>query len=171
MASLGAILHARRTLRVLLLVALLFGIAHADDVRVERGYKNGRPLRIRVVTIGWADVELGTAKAFRKMEAAAAKDGVSLHIRSGFRSHERQHMLYEAWRAGWGNKAARPGYSNHQSGRALDISMDDGVAAWMSAHAKRFGFRQTVRGEPWHWEYTAVKARKLRARAPSARRR
>ena len=149
------------------LLVCLFGIAHAEPVRVERGYKNGRPMRIRVVTIGWADVEISTARAFRKMEAAAAKDGVDLSIRSGFRSHERQHMLYRAWREGWGNKAARPGFSNHQSGRALDIDMDGAVAAWMSRNAKKFGFRQTVRGEPWHWEFTP----RTTARSSSKRRR
>jgi LAS superfamily LD-carboxypeptidase LdcB len=157
-------------LRVILVLLCLVGVARAE-VRVERGYKNGRPTRIRVVTIGWTEVEIQTARAFRKMEAAAEKDGVTLYIRSGFRSNQRQRELYRAWREGWGNKAARPGYSNHQSGCALDISMDEDVAEWMSVHAKKFGFRQTVRGEPWHWEYKPVRGKTLRARATSARRR
>ena len=155
-------------MRVIVFVLVcLFGVAHAESVRVERGYKNGKPMRIRVVQIGWADVEIATARAFRKMAAAAAKDGVSLFIRSGFRSHERQHWLYRAWREGWGNKAARPGFSNHQSGRARDIDMDGGVAGWLARHAKRFGFRQTVRGEPWHWEFRP----RVTARSSSRRRR
>lgn len=154
---------------LLVLACLLAGPAYADDVRVERGYRNGKPIRIRVVPIGWADVELATARAFRKMEAAAARDGVSLFIRSGFRSHERQHWLYRAWKEGWGHKAARPGYSNHQSGRALDLDLDDDgtVLAWLRAKARRYGFHETVRGEPWHWEYKP----RVRARASSRRRR
>lgn len=152
------------------MIALLLclGIAHADT-RVERGFKNGRPVRIRVTQIGWADVEIATAKAFRRMAAHARRDGVALAIRSGFRSHARQQELYRAYRQGWGNKAARPGFSNHESGRALDIDMDGGVRAWMAKHAKRYGFKQAVRGEPWHWEYTPVK--KSIARASSTRRR
>lgn len=153
---------------IVLLVCLLAGVAHADDVRVERGYKKGKPLRIRVITIGWADVEISTARAYRKMEAAAAKDGIELSIRSGFRSHDRQHWLYQAWREGYGNKAARPGFSNHQSGRALDLHVDRDTLAWLSRYAKRYGFKQTVRGEPWHWEFTPPR---VTARGSSRRRR
>ena len=154
---------------IAILLVCLFGVAHADDVRVERGYNKGRPVRIKVVTIGWADVEVATARAFRKMAAAAEKAGIELTIRSGFRSHERQEWLYRAWREGYGNKAARPGYSNHQSGRALDLHVDSATLAWMAVHAKKFGFRQTVRGEPWHWEFT--QPRRVTARGSSTRRR
>ena len=63
-------------------------------------------------------------------------------------------MFYQAWREGWGNRAARPGHSNHQSGRALDIAVSSpGALAWLSHNGSRFGFKRTVRGEPWHWEY------------------
>lgn len=160
--------HAGRTLRLLVLaVLLLSGIAHGES-RIERGYRNGRPFRIRVTSVGWADVEVQTAKAFKKMAAAARKAGVELSIRSGFRSHERQKELYRAWREGWGNRAARPGFSNHESGRALDIDLDrDGTFAWLKKHGRRFGFRQTVRGEPWHWEFQPSAI----ARASSTRRR
>jgi LAS superfamily LD-carboxypeptidase LdcB len=152
---------------IALMLVVLASVAHAERPRVERGYRNGKPVRIKVVQIGWADVEVETAKAFRKMEKAARRAGVDLEIRSGFRSHARQKELYRAWRDGYGNKAARPGFSNHQSGRALDISMTDAVREWMRSHARRFGFRQTVRGEPWHWEFSPVRI----ARASSTRRR
>lgn len=161
-----------KRLRVIIALALclvLFGVARAD-VRVERGYRKGKPVRIRVTTIGWAEVEVETAKAFRRMEHAADKDGVALAIRSGFRSNERQHMLYRAWKAGWGNKAARPGYSNHESGRALDLYVNSDVLSWLSRNAKRFGFKRTVRGEPWHWEFTPLPKRAT-ARASSRRHR
>ena len=169
--------HARCSVRVIALLLLLFvgAAAHADgDVRVERGYHKGKRVRIQVVQIGWADVEVATARAFRKMEAAAARDGISLGIRSGFRSHERQQWLYAAWKAGYGNKAARPGYSNHESGRALDIRLDAETYAWLAAHGRKFGFHQTVRSEPWHWEYRPPAKRAKRsvtARASSSRRR
>src|SRR5262245_30937418 len=88
------------------------------------------------------------------MVAAVHKRGSMLGIRSGFRSHYKQKELYRDYRRGWGHLAARPGYSNHQSGRALDIYIDDyAVYEWLKEHAKDFGFRRTVRREAWHWEY------------------
>lgn len=161
-----------RVISALLVLLALTGIALADDVRVETGYRRGKKIKIRVVSIGWADVEIATAKAFRQMEEAAAEDGIELGIRSGFRSHARQQWLYRAFRAGYGNPAERPGYSSHQDGRALDLVIyDEATHAWLTAHAKRFGFRQTVREEPWHWVYTPPRqgSRGDRARRTASR--
>ena len=72
------------------------------------------------------------------------------------------------WRAKEGNLAAKPGFSNHQSGSALDIALVyDGAYAWLKKHAQRFGFRRTVPGEPWHWEFggrTALARSAVRAK-------
>ncbi len=161
MADASSVLHPCCLLRVLVLLCLLTGVARAEDARVETGYRNGRPLELRLVTIGWAEVEVTTARAYRAMRDAAEAAGVELGIRSGFRSQERQRWLYQAYRSGWGNPAARPGYSNHQSGRALDLYIDDPrTLAWLGTHAKRFGFRQTVR-----WLDLGVFAHNTRARA------
>ena len=46
-----------------------------------------------------------------------------------------------------------PDLGPSRDGRALDIYLDDAVFRWLERHARRFGFRRTVRGEPWHWEY------------------
>jgi D-alanyl-D-alanine carboxypeptidase len=38
----------------------------------------------------------------------------------------------------------------------VDVSVGDTTSAayaWLAANACRFGFRRTVRSEPWHWEY------------------
>lgn len=143
--------------------------AYAEDDLVPRrvtGYRNGRARAIEVVTIGWAEVEIRTAQAFLRMRAAAAADGVTLVIRSGYRSRERQAWLYQAWRAGYGHPAARPGYSKHEDGRALDLELyDPAVRPWLERHARRFGFKRTVPREPWHWELVKVpRARKPRSR-------
>jgi zinc D-Ala-D-Ala carboxypeptidase len=146
--------------RALLIVCLLCGIASAD-ARVVTGYVRGRPVKLRVVEIGWAEVETSTAAAFRRMQAAAAAADVELVIWSGFRTHERQAALYARWRGGRGNVAARPGHSRHQSGQALDLVVrDPRTLAWLTAHAARYGFRRTVRGEPWHWEYVRPRVRR-----------
>lgn len=166
--------HRRQSMRALLLAALLLvalpevranTFVEYSDVdltpRSELGYRRGKRIKIQVVRIGWADVEVRTARAFLAMREGAAADGVDLWIRSGFRDHETQRWLYQAYKEGWGNKAARPGHSNHQSGRALDLYIDDPATfAWLEANARRYGFKRTVRGEPWHWEYTKPPAKK-----------
>jgi D-alanyl-D-alanine carboxypeptidase len=141
---------------VFAVLALWLPAAHAEELQAQDavGYKNGKKLKIQVVQISYSYVEVRTARAFLAMQAAAAADGVELWIRSGYRSWEEQEWFYQAWKAGYGNKAARPGHSNHQAGRALDLDLDlAGSYAWLERHAKKFGFKRTVRGEPWHWEY------------------
>jgi hypothetical protein len=55
---------------------------------------------------------------------------------------------------GTGNLAAKPGYSNHQSGHALDLNTSSaGVYAWLEHHGATYGFKRTVPSEIWHWEY------------------
>jgi hypothetical protein len=119
------------------------------------GYRHGHPHMIDVVRLepNAVEVEVATARAFLTMQAAAAKDGIDLRIESGFRTAEEQLELFRAWRRGRGNKAARPGQSNHQSGRALDIVVNGRTFEWLEANAATFRFKRTVKGEPWHWEY------------------
>lgn len=151
--------------------------AHVDDPSwtlssepIERvGYRKGRRQVIEVVPLGptAVEVEIRTARAFLEMRAAAARDGVELRLESGFRTVEQQRELYRAWRSGQGNKAARPGKSNHQSGRALDIAVLSvpGALAWLEDNAASFGFKRTVPSEPWHWEYVDIPI----ARGPTKR--
>lgn len=118
------------------------------------GYRTGRAFRIRLVRLEGKPVETRTAAAFRRLQEAARVDGVEVHIVSGFRTMAHQRALYCAYRYERGTLAARPGRSNHQSGHALDLNTRaPGVLAWLNRHARRFGFRRTVRSEPWHWEW------------------
>jgi LAS superfamily LD-carboxypeptidase LdcB len=146
-----------RLVRVAVLIVVCWvSLARAgtpDDARATTGYRKGKQIRVRLVDIDGIEVELATARAFRAMQQAAAEDGIELWIRSGFRTIELQTALYRAWRAGFGNKAARPGYSNHEAGTALDLVVyEPTTLAWLGTHANKFGFRRTVPGEPWHWE-------------------
>lgn len=98
-----------------------------------------------------------SASKFEAMRAAAAADGVVLRLNSGFRSYAEQVKLYlESFLPG-APIAAKPGYSNHQSGRAYDIvtggSTSTPIYQWLAANAARFGFKRTVASEIWHWEY------------------
>jgi hypothetical protein len=111
---------------------------------------------IQVVRIDGKPVEVKTAKAYLAMRAAARMAGIRLRLNSGFRSHAQQRRLYRLYLQRRGNKAAPPGYSNHQDGRALDIQTGGTrtrTYRWLEANARGFGFVRTVKGEPWHWEY------------------
>jgi LAS superfamily LD-carboxypeptidase LdcB len=129
--------------------------SHAPDAKAgpTTGYRDGEPVRMNLTIIDGKPVEEKTAAQFRKMRAAAQRDGITLLVVSGFRTMERQRELYADYRAGRGHLAALPGHSNHQSGHALDLAVSaPKVRAWLESHAGTFGFRRTVPSEPWHWE-------------------
>lgn len=117
-------------------------------------------------------------RAWRRMADAARADGVELVLVSGFRSADYQARILAAKRARGLAMSdilavnAAPGYSEHHTGRALDLTTPgcppaepgfESTAAfrWLDTHAGRFGFRMSYpRGnphgivpEPWHWYY------------------
>lgn len=115
--------------------------------------------------------------AFVKMQAAAAKEGLDIHISSGFRSYETQRILYNSYIARDGQEAAdrfsaRAGHSEHQSGLAFDLNNVNMYftytpeCPWVAAHAHEYGFivrytkeKENITGymyEPWHIRYVGV---------------
>ncbi|HEY0253434.1 MAG TPA: M15 family metallopeptidase [Kofleriaceae bacterium] len=135
----------------MLVFALSSGAAYAEKAV---GYVAGEKTTLRVTEVSGKDVEVKTAKAFRVMAKAADRSGVELRIRSGFRTFAKQAKLYKQYRKGQGNLAAPPGFSNHESGRALDLYVTNPKAlGWLESHGGTFGFHRTVPGEAWHWEY------------------
>ena len=123
----------------------------------ETAYTRGVASRIEVVKVGNDEVAIATAHAFLLLREAAAADGVPLVLNSGFRTMKEQQYLYGCYQnksCNNGNLAAKPGFSNHQNGIALDIK--DPSAKWLYAHAKSYGFENTVPSEPWHWEYAGA---------------
>ena len=114
--------------------------------------------------------------AWTAMKSAAAADGVSLWLLSAYRSIDYQRQLI-ARKLAAGQTIdnilkvnAAPGFSEHHTGRAVDIGTADceplteafegtPAFAWLSAHAATFGFTLSYpRGnpwgidyEPWHW--------------------
>lgn len=116
------------------------------------------------------------ATAWAAMKSAAAEDGIELLIVSGYRSIDYQAELFrKKLAAGITIKQilavnAAPGFSQHHTGRAIDIATPGArplteefdatsAFAWLAAHGARFGFRLPYdRGnrygfcyEPWHW--------------------
>lgn len=131
-------------------------------VTTTTGYVNGRARTIQVARVDGKPVEVDTAKAYLRMKQDAARDGVNIQLISGFRTMAEQQRLWDGWnrRLPGFNPAARPGYSNHQSGVALDLntqgsSISQGSGAvynWLARNAHKYGFKR-IPSEHWHWEY------------------
>lgn len=123
----------------------------------DTGYRSGSAFTITVVTVDGHPVERDTANAYYVMAQAAERDGVQIRIVSGFRTMAEQQHLYYCYTScscNGCNLAARPGYSNHQSGHALDLNTSSGgVYNWLAAHGAHYGFSRTVPSEAWHWEW------------------
>jgi len=136
------------------LFVLAGGTGMAYAIAFSRGKPIG-PIQINKVDGVW--MEAKTAQAWLAMKAAAAKAGIKLIANSGFRDMADQIRLYGLYKAGLGNIAAQPGYSNHQSGRALDIAVGKSWSSpeslWLEANASKFGFSRSegkAVNEPHH---------------------
>jgi D-alanyl-D-alanine carboxypeptidase len=111
----------------------------------------------------------------------AKSQGVAITIVSSYRSYGYQTSLYNNYVSQYGQTAtdtfsARPGYSEHQTGLAIDFgsssnpgcNLDECYAStseglWLAKNAPNYGFllrytaaKQTITGyksEPWHYRY------------------
>jgi len=121
-------------------------------------YVQGRPSTITVYPVGNGQyMRADAARNFKAMQAAAARAGINLSATSGFRTMAQQQELYRKYLNGTGNLAAKPGYSNHQSGISMDIGGVGGYNTraynWLRNNAANYGFKNDVRGEYWHWTF------------------
>ena len=116
------------------------------------------------------------AEAWRRLRSAAISDGITLFIVSGFRSIDRQAEIVRL-KLDTGTAVediltvcAPPGFSEHHTGRAVDLSTPGSQAlevefdqttayAWLKRRAEEFGYRLSYpignpsgyQYEPWHW--------------------
>lgn len=116
-------------------------------------------------------------KAFNIMQASAKLEGVNVYISSGFRSYSHQINTYNRYVKLYGQNvadtfAARPGYSEHQTGLAFDLnSIGDSFAntkegIWVQNNCYKYGFivrypkgKESLTGykyEPWHIRYVGI---------------
>jgi D-alanyl-D-alanine carboxypeptidase len=116
------------------------------------------------------------AVRWHEMRDAAKSDGFDLLLVSAFRTVDYQRAIIDRKLKGGApideilKVNAAPGYSEHHTGRAVDIAargcppLTEAFAgtpafSWLTAHAARFGFvmsfpRDNPHGmvyEPWHW--------------------
>jgi D-alanyl-D-alanine carboxypeptidase len=138
------------------------------DILILVNQKEGLPEHYvppDLVAIDGQQLRKVAADAFLAMRKAAARDGVRMSVRSGYRSPEEQRETYAYYVKLEGKekadrRVAIPGHSEHQTGLAIDIS--DGYA-WAAKHCVEYGFfissteaNSAITGfrpEPWHIRY------------------
>lgn len=124
------------------------------------------------------------ADAAAKLFAAAAEEGLTLYLKSGYRSYQTQETMYrnrlEKNKGKDDALVAYPGASEHQTGLALDVVNAEYAAAarmnagfydskegkWLEANCARFGFViryakdkediTKIKYEPWHIRYVGA---------------
>jgi zinc D-Ala-D-Ala carboxypeptidase len=120
----------------------------------------------------------GAAAVWVQMKQAAYNEGISIFIVSAFRSIDRQEeIIRQKLEAGQCieeiiSVCAPPGFSEHHTGRAIDISTpgvemlhedfeNTTAFKWLNSNAKQYGFSLSYpkdnkfgyKYEPWHWCY------------------
>jgi D-alanyl-D-alanine carboxypeptidase len=131
-----------------------------------------------LVTVGAVQVRPEVAGPLQALLDAAAVDGLTLPVLSGYRSYADQVRVHGGWVAALGQEradqvSARPGHSEHQTGLAVDLGSGSDPACefeacyaqtaegrWLAERAGEFGFvvRYTPEGreetgfdaEGWH---------------------
>jgi len=121
------------------------------------------------------------ASALEELFAAAAQDGITLYATSGFRSYATQKAIFNRKLETMSERAAnasvaKAGYSEHQTGLAMDIegatTLGTGLTEefgespegiWVAEHCHEYGFiirypkgKTNITGyiyEPWHLRY------------------
>ncbi len=143
----------------------------------QEGYTNGEEVDIRVCAIpnlpssggestpgnayyikgadGDTIVNSRVSGAVLAITKAAANAGINLRASSSFRTMVHQQALCPCD----SETVARPGYSNHQMGLAIDFAGLPGTPGpvsgnaiwdWLSTNAGNFGYKNLPR-EAWHW--------------------
>ena len=122
-----------------------------------------------------------TNDAYIEMAKAAKKDNIILLVNSSYRTYERQEQIYKEFYYSKGISyadayAARAGYSEHQTGLAIDIFTsgrsttsdfeESDAFKWLSVNAHKYGFilrypkgKEYLTGynyESWHYRYLGI---------------
>lgn len=130
-----------------------------------------------LVTVYGAIISAKASSDFQQLYQAAQAAGMGFFVTSSYRSYENQITTYQYWVGtsgydGADTYSARPGYSEHQTGLAIDVAAGGctldcfGSTAqyqWLQANAARYGFIQRYyagseeitgfKSEEWHYRY------------------
>lgn len=124
------------------------------------------------------------AKAYALMCEDITKAGLIMNDATSYRSYHFQASLYASYLSAYGQTytdtiSARPGFSEHQTGMAVDLNAGNAsfglfvttkTYAWVSAHCAEYGFilrypsgKEAVTGyrfESWHYRYVGIETAK-----------
>ncbi len=134
----------------------------------------------KLAIVEGVDVATSAVDDYKALLSAIRKVGYNITGTSGYRSYADQAATYNYWFTAEGQAEANlhsalPGYSEHQTGLAIDFQID-GCAldcfgrteayTWLKKNAHKYGYieRYTqnetkVTGygyEPWHWRYVGI---------------
>ncbi len=102
---------------------------------------------------------------------AAKKDGIPIKLNSSLRTFDEQlalrkqnvkdktkvndeQYLLTATSTAFSPSTGKPGFSNHQNGKAFDFNtINPAVYKWLVKNGIKYSFVRTVGSERWHWEY------------------
>lgn len=125
-----------------------------------------------------------TFDAFKRMFDDAKKEDITLIVNSSYRSYADQEEIYERYKKNKGEEyadsiAARAGYSEHQTGYAIDLITYGATSStfeetdafmWLQNNAYKYGFilrypkdKEYLTGysyESWHYRYVGTNAAK-----------
>lgn len=142
--------------------------------------KNGG---VNYANTGGMELQEECAEHLVEMMEAALQDGVTLYLKSAYRSYGTQKTMYynrldknDGYDDGW---VTKPGASDHQTGLGCDVvprawrdkSMNETMASdpacvWMAEHCQEYGFIlrypedkeeiTEINYEPWHMRYVGT---------------
>lgn len=151
--------------------------------KLPEGYEPSDLTRPNVASSAAWTLREPAARALEEMFAAAEADGIHMVLGSAYRSEAYQRQLWNNYASMYSPERAdrissRPGYSDHQTGLAVDIvqGMNSGLgtdfnetfentpeAKWLHEHAQEYGWimrypkgKEEITGyayEPWHFRY------------------
>lgn len=146
---------------------------------VNKYYKVDGDQKPELTTFDGYSMTPATAEAYKKMKEDAQAEGYYFAITSAYRSVSYQEGLYNGYltqdpKSVVDTYSARPGYSEHHTGMALDLTGSGGMSEfgktkeypWVRDNCHKYGFiiRYTednkwitgYKNEPWHIRYIGV---------------
>jgi D-alanyl-D-alanine carboxypeptidase len=129
------------------------------------------PFDVQYPAVGRLDPAL--LSAIQNAATAAASDGISMTITSGWRSPEFQQRLLDKAIQTYGSYAVArqyvqtPAASKHVTGQAVDVG-GQGTDHWLIANGSRFGLCQIYANELWHFELATDAAGRCPPLLPNA---
>jgi len=130
-----------------------------------------------LINVGNLYINKEAYEAYLNMKSDIEKEGLNIRIISAYRSYDYQESLYDKYLQKENQKivdtySARPGFSEHHTGLAIDIDNEKldfnkfyltKEFLWMQDNAYKYGFimrypkdKEKITGykyEPWHYRY------------------